>query len=119
MNKYIKKKKTDKLRRKRNFEKEDLLFLRQFPRLFPTFYCIMPSISRIHIKKVYNRVMKYKIMNRDEFETSIKTILFNFYNGTPITCFNSNSYFRYYYDLYTQLGIIFKDNEGNIKLRLM
>lgn len=111
MNKYIKRKKQIKMC-KSEFTKEQLLFQKQFPHLFAICDSEITSVSRLHIKRVYNRVIKYSTMKKDEFETSIKMILWILYENRHMGVSA-----RHYFDLYTKLGIMFKDNDGNIKLK--
>lgn len=111
MNKHIKRKKQIKMY-KREFTKEQLLFQKQFPYLF--FICDFEfnEITRLHIKKVYNRVIKYSTLKKDEFQTSLKMILWILHENSHMGVLA-----RHYFELYTKLGIMFKDNQGNIKLK--
>lgn len=115
MNKYIKEKKRIRMSSKSAFTKEDLLFLKQFPRLYMT--CSTLNISRLEIKRIYSRTIKRPYINKETFENTIKVILVVLKDNKPISDFRPCSNFRYYYDLYTRLGIRFKDNQDNIKLR--
>lgn len=112
MNKHIKEKKRIRMSPKSAFTKEDLLFLKQFPRLYSTCSCL--NISRTNIKKAYKRVVKYHSIDKGHFETTIKMILVHMQEKVGFT---DGSYGEYYFNLYTKLGIMFKDKEGNIKLR--
>lgn len=114
MNKYIKRKKQIKMY-KREFTKEQLLFQKQFPHLFAICDSEITSVSRLHIKRVYNKVMKHSPINKDEFEFSLKIILYRINHDDY--SFLKGSRIKYYYDLYTSLGIMFNDNDGNIKLK--
>jgi len=96
---------------KSSFTKEDLLFIKQFPHLFVTCSFLYPNMTRLDIKRIYNRVVKYTKLDKTEFETSLKMVLFNLHEKTKI-----GIRVKYYLDLYTKLGIMFADNEGNLKL---
>lgn len=115
MNKYIKEKKRTTMSPREAFAKEDLLFLKQFPRLYVT--CSTLNVSRLELKKTYSRVVKCHYIKKETLENTIKVILVVLDNNKPISDFRPCSNFRYYYDLYCRLGIMFKDNNNNIKLR--
>lgn len=115
MNKYIKEKKRIRMSSKSAFTKKDLLLLKQFPRLYMT--CSTLNISRLEIKRIYSRTIKYPYINKETFENTIKVILVVLNNNKPISDFRPCSNFRYYFDLYTSLGIMFKDNNNNVKLK--
>jgi hypothetical protein len=114
LNKYIKRKKRIKMY-KNEFTKEQLLFQKQFPHLFTICDTELPNITRLDIKRVYNKATQYSTITKDEFEISIKIILFRI--NDIMKDFKEGSRVRHYYDLYTSLGVMFKDTEGNIKLR--
>jgi hypothetical protein len=99
----------------REFTKEELLFLKQFPRLFALCSYKCTGVTRLELKKIYIKVIKAYSMDKETFENSIRMILFRIdYDGCN---FKEGSYGKYYYDLYTSLGVMFKDTEGNIKLK--
>ena len=110
MNKHIKHKKFNRMYDKKYLDKESLLFIKQFPHLFLTSSCYF--IPRVNVKRVYKKVIKYSNISKDEFETSLKMILVSM-NFSE----NIEGRTKYYLDLYTKLGIIFKDNDGKFKLR--
>ena len=110
MNKHIKHKKFNRMYDKKYLDKESLLFIKQFPHLFLTCSCYF--IPRVNVKRVYKKVIKYSNISKDEFETSLKMILVSM-NFSE----NIEGRTKYYLDLYTKLGIIFKDNDGKFKLR--
>lgn len=114
MNKYIKHKKRLKMSIN-ELSKEEKLFLKQFPRLFSLCSYRCTGVTRLALKRIYKRVIKIHTMSKDTFETSIRMILFRIdYDGCN---FKEGSYGEYYYNLYTSLGIMFKDNEENIKIK--
>lgn len=114
MNKHIKRRKQIKLYKK-EFTKEQLLFQKQFPHLFAICDTEFPMITRLDIKRVYRKVIKHSTTMKDEFEISIKIILVRI--NDIFEDFKEGTRVRYYYDLYKSLGITFKDNKGNFKLR--
>lgn len=115
MNRYIKNKKRINLIVKKSFSKEELLFQKQFPILFISCICKYKNITRLDLNKIYKKVIVIRSMSKDTFETTLKMILFRIdYDGCN---FKKGSYGKYYYDLYTTLGIKFKDAEGNIKIK--
>lgn len=114
MNKHIKHKKRLKMSIK-EFSKEELLFLKQFPRLFALCSYKCTGVTRLDLKRIYKKVIRLHIMSKETFENSIRMILFRIdYDGGD---FKEGSQAKYYYDLYTSLGVILKDDKGNIKIK--
>lgn len=77
MNKIIKNKKKDKLNFKKVFNKEERLFIKQYPRLFPI--CFKEGISRLEVKRVFkkdeNLVGIYKNLPKDSRETFYRAVI--------------------------------------------
>lgn len=115
MNKYIKRKKKTLLKINKSLTKEERLFVKQFPRLYAI--CIIDELklNRIILNKIYKRVInsKYSI-DKDYFQTTLRMVLIHIFEDKR---FKIGSVAEYYFELYTKLGIMFKDNEGNIKLK--
>lgn len=112
MNKHIKAKKKLKIQNKK-FDKQFKIFSKQFSNLAVICSCFKIDIT--DVKKVYKRVNK--MLNKDEFQTSLHMILMTVHQEVPISRFKENSQFKYYWNLYKSLGVMFKDNKGNIKLK--
>jgi hypothetical protein len=66
LNKNIKHKKKNKLMMKKSFKKEDLLFMKKFPRLFGI--CYMNNIPYKEILNTWKKVKKLKLTTKSEFE---------------------------------------------------
>lgn len=73
MNKYIKRKKENKLIMKRLFTKEEQLFYRKFPRLFAI--CSSNLIHYSQISSAWKKVKKLKLITKNEFEIAYHTLI--------------------------------------------
>lgn len=77
MNKYIKNKKKNKMLPKKLFSKQELLFLKKFPRLHAI--CYYNNISYQTINKGWNTVKK--IVTKEEYEIAIRVAIAAIDNG--------------------------------------
>ena len=104
---------------KSKFTKEQLLFQKQFPHLFLICDYEFPNVTRLHIKKMYNHIIKHEgyIMSKITFEVQLKVMLYHIINKTDICIFSPKSIFEYYYNIFSRRGIINKNNDGTISLK--
>ena len=115
MNKCIKRKKRTLLKIHKSLTKEEILFLKQFPRLYAICVIEEMKLNRIVLNKIYKRVIKSKYsIDKDYFQTTLRMVLIHIVEDQP---FKIGSQAEYYLDLYTKLGIMFKDNNGKFKIR--
>lgn len=109
MNKWIKGKKRFILKNRKSFTKEENLFAKQFQRLFVS--CEVVNINRLTITRLYKYVLKNKFMTKEEFELSIRVILFSIYKNPK-----RDSKYTFYLDFYKNIGIHFKKENDSIKI---
>lgn len=111
MNKYIKQKRFNKINYREYFTKEDSIFINQFKYLYYT--CKSTNINRLTILRLYKHVLKNTFITKNEFEISIRMILC----GVRLSCdIKNGSRYKYYIDLYRNMGIKFIKEDNRIKI---
>ncbi|OAA94096.1 MULTISPECIES: hypothetical protein [Clostridium] len=107
MNKSVKNKKYLKLNIKRNFTKQDLLFLKKYPELFPM--CTIFGITKRKIDYIF-KVITYTMHKPgkaySEIELGIRMIIAAYIHGHS---FPKNSIGVYYQKLFEKAGIKMQD----------
>lgn len=73
MNRYIKNKKKDKLNHKKSFTKEDLLFLKKYPRLYPI--CKVNNINYSKANGAFKKINKLGLCTKEEIQCAIRMIV--------------------------------------------
>lgn len=109
MNKWIKGKKRFILKNRKEFTKEENLFAKQFERLFIS--CQAVNVNRLTITRLYKYVLKNKFMTKEEFELSIRVVLFRISINTK-----QDSKYTFYLDFYKSIGIKFHKENDSVKI---
>ncbi|WP_252241530.1 hypothetical protein [Clostridium sp. ZBS18] len=109
MNKWIKNKKRFIMNSRKSSTKEENLFAKQFQRLYIS--CEAVNINRLTITRLYKYVLRNKFMTKDEFQLSIRMILFNICKG-----YKDASQCDLYLNFYNYIGIKFHKENDSVKI---
>lgn len=99
MNKYIKRKKTQRLLFKK-FNKKNEGFLKEYPRLYPI--CVTYGISKEEVDTAWIRVKNY--LNKEEFEIAARMLIVCKIKHHAI---KENSRADFYNKMFKDLGVNF------------